>query len=216
MTSKPIRSTACKKAAVAFACAIAAMPVTASAQELRISSPANGSIVAAGQTVKISVAVPANIGPLTSVAVVGQRPIGSSRAVSAPPFEFVIQIPPDTEPGSYTLCAVAGTPAGRLVSSEPISIEVQTKGEPLSINIQPSTLAMAVGELAGLRVVAKYSDGSIADVSRSRSTSYISSDPAVAVVTRDGLVKAVGTGTAVITISERAAVRVTVHERNKH
>ena len=59
-------------------------------------------------------------------------------------------------------------------------------------------LAMSVGELAGLRVAAKYSDGSTADVSRSRSTSYISSDPAVAVVTRDGLVKAVGPGTAVI------------------
>jgi trimeric autotransporter adhesin len=71
-------------------------------------------------------------------------------------------------------------------------------------------LRLWVGDEIPLRVVGKYSDGAINDLTRSSLTTYLSSAPGVATVTSDGRVRAVAPGTARIRINLGRSIPVTV------
>jgi len=78
-----------------------------------------------------------------------------------------------------------------------------------SLKVTPSSVSLPTGRTQQLSVTANYSDGSTQDVTNS--ASYNSSDPGVATVSSSGLVTAVGTGSATITVScESKTVQVPV------
>ena len=170
----------------AFALLLLCCGVSALAQSLQITSPATGSIVSPGQTLTVGASASGDTGSLGNVVIVGETPIGASQLLSAAPYQFVIQIPSNIEPGPYALRAVAGTTAGNVIASGPVYIDVERTDQPVSVTVQPPMLTLPIGNVAGLRLSAVYADGSAADVSRSTLASYASNVPTIATVTRDG------------------------------
>ncbi len=175
---------------------------------LQITSPAEGTVVNPGQTINITVS---SSGPtFAQVIVIGQDPIGFSKVLMGPPYQFSIQIPSKIRPGRYTLTASGATARGQGAESDPISIDVEPADSPSKIRVEPSSLSLPVGGRSGLRVIGKYSDGSTVDLSRSTQTTYMSESTSVATVTSEGLVTAVSPGSAQIIIDKTIRVEVTV------
>src|SRR5689334_5061882 len=96
---------------------------------LRITSPADGTVVAPGQTIAIVVTPAPNISPV-GVFLIGRDPIGFVNGTQAPPFVFTITLPKDTAPGQYQLRAYGSIPPGVQVKSRSITFDVE-KSEPL-------------------------------------------------------------------------------------
>lgn len=69
-----------------------------------------------------------------------------------------------------------------------------------SLDLTPDTASMKQGEKLQYKLVVKFSDGTTeADMARRTGVEWISSDPAVATVSSDGMVTAVAAGTVKIT-----------------
>jgi hypothetical protein len=166
---------------------------------VQITSPTEGTVASPGQTLAVTVA--ASGANFQMVSVIGQAPLGFSGVLSAPPFQFSIQIPSDTSPRRYTLTAVGTIAPGQNVTSAPISIDVERSDAPTAVNVEPALLMLRVSDPGFLRVVATYADDSTADVSQSTQIVYASDKPAVATVDSVGRVTAVGPGSASISIA---------------
>jgi hypothetical protein len=96
---------------------------------LRITSPADGTIVhpAESLTMTIDVSTP---DALRFVMVVGFSPIGASgEAPNAPPYRFTVDIPKDIKPDEYVLSAV-GVSSGGPVNSNPLTSVVERADSP--------------------------------------------------------------------------------------
>lgn len=118
-----------------------------------------------------------------TVVVVGELPLGFSQVLTAPPYQFQMQIPPDTVPGSYSLRAVGVTPAGDAIDSEPISLSIEWPGTPQSLVPELGTLRFDyVDGSEALIVYGVFPDGSKVDLTRSTLTSYSTDNPSVATV----------------------------------
>lgn len=175
---------------------------------LQITSPADGTLVSPGQTITFTVSAS---GVFTQVALIGEDPIGFSEALSAPPYEFTLAIPSDIRPDRYAVTAAGAYAPGQSVTSLPILLVVEPATNPQSVRTEPATLwNLSVGGKAPLRVIAKFDNGSTADVTLSTRTTYSSSDAAVATVDSRGMVTAVGPGAAKILVNENLGVPVSV------
>ena len=181
----------------------------ASAQTLQITAPAAGTIVNPGQVLAVTV-VDSPTGSFTEVAVDAPDPIGFSTILTAPPYQFSIQIPSSISPGPYALTATGVISPGSGADSEPLIIDVEPNSPPVSVQVTPSLLGLNVGEEMPLTVTGTFSDGSTADVTESTQTTYLSTAPAVASVSAIGLVTAVGPGSAAITVNSLFSIPVTV------
>jgi len=173
---------------------------------LQITSPVNGAVFSPGQTIQVSVS---SSGGLSPVFVVGQN-IGFSTALSAPPYNFSLQIPTNIDPNQYTIRAVGMITPGNLVKSPRITIVVQRPDSPVSLRVEPSVLKLNIGANGYLRVVGTYGDGSTADLTQAPSTSYVSNSPAIATVNNWGMVTAVSSGSTTIVVNGTEQVPVTV------
>ena len=180
---------------------------------IKITSPAAGTVVHPGDA--ITVTVSATGASFTQMIVIGQDPIGSSQVLTAPPYQFSIQIPPDVTPGLYALTASGAVSPGNGVESDPVSIDVERVDQPVSITAEPSSLTLAVGERAGLRVVGKYSDNSTVDLTESIQTSYLSKNTAIVTVSKDGFVTAVAPGSTQIIIDGKFRITAKVTTRRQ-
>lgn len=177
---------------------------SARAQTPQITSPGGGSVSNPGQTLTIAVA--ATPGAFQTVVVVGDLPLGSSQVVTAPPYQFQIQIPPDITPGPYTLMAVGVTSDGNAVDSDAVTVAIERPDAPQSLSSDLLTLTFDYIEgSAALIVYGAFSDGSKVDLTRSTLTAYTSDNPAVATVDANGVVTAVGSGAANITVANSGA-----------
>ena len=185
----------------------------AATPEIKIISPANGTIVAPGGVLVIT--VEATPFAFRDIFIAG-TPIGLSEPISTPPYRFAIRIPPDTPIGSDTLEAHGVIEQGEVVDSPSLTIDVERPDTPQRLKAMFSTLRFDhVGEDTVLNVSGVFADGSTHGVTRSRYTSYQSASPAVVSVEADGRVTAKGIGSTVITIQHRdksATVRVTVKD----
>ena len=149
---------------------VAMSPVVA--QTLQITSPADGSTVNPGQS--LTVAVSAS-GTFQQVAVIGGDPIGFSQMLSAPPYQFTIQIPTTIQPGLYLLTAAGFPSLGQLVSSDPITLDVERPDAPVSITVTPSIFDFfTIGQQGFVDVVGTFADGTKTDLTNSTLTSYSS------------------------------------------
>jgi hypothetical protein len=174
---------------------------------LRITSPADGTVVQPGEMVTFKVEVS---GGVKEVIVIAEDPIENSQLVTGPPYEFTIRIAARISLRSYHFTALSFVKPGQPVYSKPISLKVDRTERPVSTHVQPSVLNLSVGDLGYLQVTGTYSDGSTSNITQSMSTEYISRSPSVATVKGDGRVTAVGPGSTQIVINGDCIVPVTV------
>lgn len=189
------------RATVLLACVIAALIFSAqeSSAQLQITSPTEGTIVNPGQTLSVTVTSSGNA-IFTNVGVIGQNPIGLSDVATSLPAQFSLAIPADIALRSYMLTAMGTTSSGQSVHSETILVDVERLDLPTSLAALLSSFSFqSLGEQVPIILTAKFSDGSVLDITESSYVTYASSDTTVATVNRHGMVTAVGAGSATVT-----------------
>jgi hypothetical protein len=170
----------------------------------QITSPSSGATVSSGGTLAVTV----NATPFAfqSLLIAG-KPIGWSDALTAPPFQFRIPIPPETASGTYTIEAVGIVGPGNWMVSEPVTIDIERPDSPQSLSTVLSSLEFdRIGENSRLLLDGAFVDGSSVDLTHSTLTTYASDIPSVATVDAAGVVTAVGVGYGAITITRRSAI----------
>ncbi|MFQ5804522.1 MAG: Ig domain-containing protein [Candidatus Methylomirabilales bacterium] len=167
----------------------------AGGQGLRIVSPPDGTVVEPGETLTVAV----EPGPGTSLQFVGIIiPEVAVDSKDSPPFVFTVRVPADAPLGPHPLLAAARDDKDRLVEAV-ITIQVETTTPATSLRV--TTPALFIATKRRISVSGTFADRVTRKITRSRETTYSSSDPQVATATPDGLVEAVDPGTATITVS---------------
>jgi hypothetical protein len=174
-------------------------PPAASAQTLQITAPSAGAVVNPGQIVSVALAVSGVT--LTHAFVLSETPIADGQDLTAPPYQFSLQVPANINLRSYRLVAAGVDASGNSYSSSPVTIDVERTDNPTSIAANPTPLYKMIGDTSYVRVTATYADGAVLDATESSLVSYASGDPAVATVDNVGRVSAVGAGSTNITIT---------------
>ncbi len=176
---------------------------------IQVTSPASGAVVNSGQT--LLVAVEASPSAFQTVFVEGEDPI-TSGVLIAPPYQFQIQIPSDIEPGRRMFNACGIIQPGNFVDSAPITIDIERSDTPQSIRSDLSTLSLDyVGDESDLVVSGTFSDGTQLFLNRSSLIAYTSDNPATATVDANGIVTAVGIGSANIVVTYAGNIDTAIH-----
>ena len=143
-------------------------------------------------------------------------------AAVGPPYRFALQIPssPHVRSGSCALTAVGVPPSGiDDATYDKVDIDIERPQSPKRLTIEVLDLHSVAarfkhaGEIRRLVITGIFADGSRVNLTRSSLTVYESSAPSVITVNADGIVTAVGNGSATITVkngSATAIVSVTV------
>jgi Bacterial Ig-like domain (group 2) len=118
-----------------------------------------------------------------------------------PPFTLSIAIPVKEPLGVKRLTAVTRGPSDNKPIQAAIDVHVETTTPVIRIQIDPRGMLFSSSKQRSLSVIGIFADGQTRVITNSRETNYVSSNPQVATVTTDGLVKAVGEGTAMITVT---------------
>ena len=164
------------------------VPFTVEAESslsLAITSPLDGAVVEAGQTLTVMVASPENV-QFALVGVMGEDPIGMSDVATSVPAQFSFAIPLNMAPRKYLLSAEATTASGQQGSAT-ILIDVERPDLPLGISTPlPQIVFEAQGEDAPIKIQGCFADDTVLDVTESSKVVYASSDSAVAAVDVDG------------------------------
>jgi hypothetical protein len=189
--------------AVAFLSAIIPGKCLNAQPTLRITSPADGSIVNPDQTITVTVEeTPPR--SFREMVIIGHDPIGFSQVLQGPPWRFSVHVPPTTSPRRYMLTADGIIAPGKGASSRGISILVERADGLLSLKADPPLLLFrAVGDLIPLAVMGDFERLTDVNLAESTYIKYASDAPLVATVRPDGVVTAVGTGRAKITVTYR-------------
>jgi hypothetical protein len=172
---------------------------------LKIESPADGSVVNPGQTVKIRV-VSATSAAISFVGVVGENPLGVSELVKSVPAEFSITIPLKIDAcRRYMVTAMGRTPGGAELLESKIDLDVERPDTPVSIvSFQFPSLTLVADPKAQpfhLIILATFADQSNVEVTESSYVTYQSTNKAVATVEGFGGVTAVAPGIASIKVT---------------
>ena len=181
---------------------VAALLICAAQQslaQLQITSPTQGTVVNPGQALSATV-TSSGSGTFTNVGVVAEDPIGSSDLANSVPAQFSLAIPTNIPCRPHMLTAMGTTSSGQHVQSETIFIDVERPDLPTSLAALLSSFSFqSLGEQVPITLTAKFSDGSVLDVTESSYVTYASSNNAVATVNRHGMVTAAGAGSATVT-----------------
>ncbi|MGA3019850.1 MAG: Ig-like domain-containing protein [Bryobacteraceae bacterium] len=167
-------------------------------QTVQITSPQDGSVVSSGQT--LTVTVTADPSAVQGVAVLGQSPLGSAPLLTAPPYQFNIDIPSDITSGIYSLTAIGIPQSGTNPIMSPITIDIERSDMPVQVWSELSSILFGyAGDTDYLLITGVFADGSRVVLTRSTQITYSSDTPAVATVDGTGLVTAIAPGAANIT-----------------
>jgi len=166
---------------------------------LKIIAPADGTVIHSGQP--FTVEVEAAPGAFRFIGVVGMGGLNSDQPLSAPPYRFALQTEADGASGKRELKAI-GVRLGEIVYSTAITVDVERSDSPQQLLSEESGLIFGfVGDITALGITGVFSDGSRVGLNRSTLTAYSSDTPAVATVDSNGLVTAVGSGFANLTVT---------------
>lgn len=172
-------------------------------QRLQIESPADGTVVHPGQTIKVRVTSSTDR-TLSSLFVVSPlSDLPPDVVTKSVPVELTVTIPSTVEKaGPYPFTAMGTTTAGELVESDPITLDVERDDMPVSLWSQfDKHFFTAKGQSVPMMLTATFSDGKIIEVTESPNVSYHSTDAKVVTVDEAGTAAAVETGTAAIIVS---------------
>lgn len=166
--------------------------------QISIIEPKSGTIVHPGDTVRVRVSTSGAI--FLAMMIEPETPIGGDSAW-LPPYRFRIHIPPRLAPGIYWLTASGTTIPGHGAESEAVSLDVERPDLPIALSTEPRGLRILhPGEKANLRVLGKYRDGVIGDLTSSGQTTWLSSNQNVVRLERGGVVNARMPGKAEISL----------------
>jgi hypothetical protein len=164
---------------------------------LQITSPANGTVVAPGQPISITVVALTNT-PFVQISVIS--PLGGTAIANSLPAQLSMNVPEDVALRQYGLTATGGTSYGQILYSNQVTIDVERPDLPTSLRAEPDSIFFS--DQSGdepLTVYGIFSDGSHPEVTQSSKVTFASSNPAIATVDGNGTVKPVSQGTATIT-----------------
>jgi hypothetical protein len=171
----------------------------------------NGTVVAPGQAVTVRVSSPNN-SRFRAVLVIGEGPIGTAGPLDLPA-QFSLRVPADIPLRKYGVTALGVTPAGQQVAAQ-IEIDVERPDMPVRLSYQLRQLIFgAENEESRWGVTARFADGTDFDVTESTKVTYSSSDPNVATVDENGMVRSVAEGEADLIVAygpAAAGIRATV------
>lgn len=176
---------------------------------LVITSPANGTVVAPGQTITVSITVNSGTYPGGVVVVGGEdggpgvmeAPSSGPSPVSSPSTVSIsITIPTNAFPGKFGITATGVNPSGVLQGSFEVVLDVERTDSPVSLRVDPPSFHIQQGQTLQLSVTGVYADGSWHGLTHSSSLQMTSSNTAVVTV-QNGSVTATGVGNANIQIS---------------
>lgn len=187
--------------AAVLACVLAGLTCSAqqSMAQLQIASPTDGTVVNPGQSLSVTVAS-SGYTIFTNVGIVAQDPITSSDLANSLPAQFSVPIPTNIALRSYMLTAMGRSASGQSVQSDTILVDVERPDLPNSVAALLSSFSFqSLGEQVPIILTAKFSDGSVLDITESSYVTYASSDTTIATVNRHGMVTAVGAGSATVT-----------------
>ena len=169
-----------------------------------LTAPAQGAVITPGTPLTVQVAPLPGV-TLSDTFIIAGRVPGylDARRVADAPYHAVFTVP-TTFLGVLPIAVVARDSMGNL-SVLTRTVVAQTAAPVLVLNAYPRSLSFAeVGRVAQLGVKARYSDAVTREVTFHPNTHYASHNPAVAVVSRSGLVTAVGPGTTFISMTHGA------------
>ena len=166
--------------------------------QIQVVSPENGLVVNAGGALTVTVRAPPST--FQSISIVGDGPFALSTSLTAPPYQYSYPIPADFASGSYRFKAAGATASGETVYSDSIEVDIERPDD--ARKLQSEFLTLTFGDQKDLPLViwGVFPDGSKIDVTRSKRMTYTSDRPAVAAVSSEGAVSAVGAGKARITV----------------
>jgi cysteine-rich repeat protein len=175
---------------------------------VRITSPAAGTEVMAGDEIPVSVEVEPEASGVR-VLVVGPD---AAAVDEESPFDLMLQIPEEAV-GPYSLTAFASN-GSDVAMSEPVQIIVQTAAILEEIVVLPvDPVLFALGEEKQLAVMGEYSDGVARDLtSPDTGTTYLTSTPETVAVSADGTITALAPGAATVVVQNgtvQASIGVT-------
>jgi hypothetical protein len=191
----------------AWAWVSCALCACASAQPtLRISSPADGTVVYPGSSLKVTVEV-SPPGAFTDLMLIAADPIGMYQEKGGAPYEYAVPIPKAIAPGQYTIAAMGRPRPGLHLDnvsqgfSKPITIVVERADDPVRLEVFPFDLRLVPGQRMSLQVTGVFADGQKLDLKLSTKTIYTSDSPGVITVEPSSVVHALAPGSARITVS---------------
>ncbi len=193
-----------------FSCLIFGLSIAFSqtASTLHIASPASGTVVNPGQDVTVAVGVTAGT-DIAAMALDAEDPIGFSEELTSPPYIFMLRIPLRIGAGAYEVTALALSPTGDLVRSNPIQVQVEPVANITEISVNPPRLTFrSPGEVMPLRVLAMKPFAM--DITASTELTVVSENSNVAVVGPEGFVTASGAGHTILRVSFRDDYSVVV------
>jgi hypothetical protein len=177
---------------------------------LRITSPEEGTVFHPGESIKVKVEAS---GTFKMVMVIGWDPLGGTFPLSAPPYEFTIQIPDryHITPGRYLLTADGFIEPGKSVASKSVVIKVEPADVHLKLEIKPSLLRMSPGQRDQISSSGEFPDGMTIDLTKSGQVSFRSNAPKIATVNDDSIVVAVASGSTIIVATyQKSSVEIPV------
>lgn len=170
-----------------------------SSAQLQITSPTDGTFLAPGQSLSISVISLTNT-PVVNVSVFGEDPVGTTTLANSLPAQFSLAIPQDIAPRKYALTAVAGTSGGQVLYSDPVTIDVERPDMPTRLaSLRQRITFTGITGPSPLRISGSFPDGAYLDVTDSSNLTFTSSNSAVATVDAHGMVNPIAQGSATIT-----------------
>lgn len=179
---------------------LSAIPALAQSTQLTIVSPSNGANYSVGSTIQIT-AIANDPSRFRSVVLGASGLEAKPEAIQKPPYTFILTIPADFSPGALKLVAIGLNNDGAIEFSKPALINIDaspsTDQSVAILEFIPSGISFFyVGEQTQVPVYAKFTDGSSIMVNRSTRFRVSSDNPSVATINSDGVVTAVGPGTA--------------------
>jgi hypothetical protein len=194
--------------------ALVTLSAAQSPAALIIVSPNAVRTIQPGQAVAISVHVASGTYP-NGVGIVGDDPLGlvGPIPVVGSTVSLTLTAPAKTSPGPYQVTAIASDSTGALVSSNPITLDVERADIPTTLLVYPPSVSkQLVGDTLLLTIFGVFPGGQKVDLTRSTKLKFNSENASVAVV-QNGMLSAVGVGQTNIDVqygSITAKISVTV------
>ena len=172
-------------------------PASLISDSLRIVSPPEGAVFQPGQAMTVVVSRAAETSFFMVALGIEDITFQSKRQ---PPYEFSVTIPHDYT-GRRKITAFAATAPGQGVISRPVFVDIETTRAPKWLRCDPMGFNFwHPGQQTYLHVTGIFDDGRKLTLTKSTKTSYASSDEALAIVSPEGRVTAIGAGAGHVTI----------------